>query len=90
MDLVAAYRFPHCHISQFYARPGTPAARMKRVDTAVVKARSRRLTLLVDGFKDAYTPLVGSRQVASVVSTAADGHHLVGHSQSYAQVGFRV
>ena len=34
MALVARYRFPHTHVSQFYARPGTPAARMK-------KARSR-------------------------------------------------
>ena len=31
MDLVAKYRFPHTHISQFYPRPGTPAARMKKV-----------------------------------------------------------
>jgi len=26
MALVAAYRFPHTHVSQYYARPGTPAA----------------------------------------------------------------
>lgn len=44
MDLVRKYRFPHCHISQFYARPGTPAARMPRVDTSVVKSRSRQIT----------------------------------------------
>lgn len=31
MALLEKYRFPHCHISQFYPRPGTPAARMKRV-----------------------------------------------------------
>lgn len=31
MDLVAHYRFSHTHISQFYPRPGTPAARMKKV-----------------------------------------------------------
>ena len=30
MRLVEHYRFPHCHISQFYPRPGTPAARMKQ------------------------------------------------------------
>ena len=30
MALVAKYRFPHTHVSQYYARPGTPAARMKK------------------------------------------------------------
>lgn len=89
LDLVAKYRFPHCHISQFYPRPGTPAARMKRVDTSVVKARSRRVSALVDGFSDVYAPLVGSRQRCCVVDTAADGTHLVGHSRSYCQASGR-
>lgn len=31
LSLLGAYRFPHCHISQFYPRPGTPAARMRKV-----------------------------------------------------------
>ena len=31
LALVARYRFAVCHISQFYSRPGTPAARMKKV-----------------------------------------------------------
>ena len=34
------------NISQFYPRPGTPAARMKRVPTHVVKERTRELTAL--------------------------------------------
>jgi len=39
MRLVEQYRFPHCHISQFYPRPGTPAARMKqaRLDAEAAK-----------------------------------------------------
>lgn len=36
MDLVAQYRFSHTHISQFYPRPGTPAARMKKVRSQVL------------------------------------------------------
>lgn len=44
MALVARYRFPHTHVSQYYARPGTPAARMK-------KARSRsKAVLLTAGY----------------------------------------
>lgn len=35
ITLVEKYRFRHCHISQFYSRPGTPAARMKKVQTAI-------------------------------------------------------
>ena len=35
LDLVAQYRFSHTHISQFYPRPGTPAARMKKVRSQV-------------------------------------------------------
>ena len=31
LALVQKYRFAVCHISQFYPRPGTPAARMKKV-----------------------------------------------------------
>jgi threonylcarbamoyladenosine tRNA methylthiotransferase CDKAL1 len=89
MQLVEHYRFPHCHISQFYARPGTPAARMKRVPTSVVKARSRRLAALVDTFPGVYARLVGSVQRCCVVDLAADGHKLVAHSKSYAQVGGR-
>lgn len=33
-----------------YPRPGTPAYRMKRVDTKVVKSRSRKLTILFDSY----------------------------------------
>jgi hypothetical protein len=35
ITLVEKYRFRHCHISQFYSRPGTPAARMKKVQMAL-------------------------------------------------------
>lgn len=31
LQLLQDYRFPHVHISQFYPRPGTPAARMRKV-----------------------------------------------------------
>lgn len=35
LALVAKYRFSHTHISQFYPRPGTPAARMPKVRSQV-------------------------------------------------------
>lgn len=86
MRLVAKYRFLHCHISQFYPRPGTPAARMKRVPTNIVKQRTRRLTTLVESFDDGYDALVGEEMKVWVMDTAADGKHLVGHSKSYTQI----
>lgn len=35
MAIVEKYKFSHCHISQFYSRPGTLAARMKKVPSHV-------------------------------------------------------
>lgn len=43
---------------QFYPRPGTPAAKMRRVPTSVVKDRSRRLTRLFESF-DPYRGMEG-------------------------------
>ncbi|KAK9824274.1 hypothetical protein WJX72_009107 [[Myrmecia] bisecta] len=86
MRLVRKYRFSHCHISQFYPRPGTPAARMKKVPSSKVKQRSREITALVDSLPATCERLVGSVQRVWVVDTAADGHHLVAHTKSYDQV----
>lgn len=44
--------------TQFYPRPGTPAAKMRRVPTSVVKDRSRRLTRLFESF-DPYRGMEG-------------------------------
>ncbi|EFJ13888.1 hypothetical protein SELMODRAFT_424158 [Selaginella moellendorffii] len=55
MELIREYTFPQVHISQFYPRPGTPAALMKRVPTLEVKKRSRSLTSLFESF----TPYAG-------------------------------
>jgi threonylcarbamoyladenosine tRNA methylthiotransferase CDKAL1 len=41
---VREYKFPSLFINQFYPRPGTPAARMKRIPTHEVKRRSRELS----------------------------------------------
>eukprot|EP00889_Picochlorum_renovo_P000387 jgi/Picre1/27417/NNA_000384.t1 len=86
MTLIRKYRFPHCHISQFYPRPGTPAARMKKVPTSIVKTRSREITAEVDSWTDAYKHLMGRIVRCCVVDTAADKVSVVGHSKTYAQV----
>ncbi len=86
MTLIRKYRFPHCHLSSFYPRPGTPAARMKRIDTKVVKVRTREISKEIDSWTDVYQGLVGRTLRCMVVDTAADRVSLVGHSKSYAQV----
>jgi threonylcarbamoyladenosine tRNA methylthiotransferase CDKAL1 len=86
MALLRKYRFPHCHLSSFYPRPGTPAARMKRIDTKVVKVRTREISKEIDSWTDVYQGLVGKTLRCVVVDTAADKVSLVGHSKSYAQV----
>ena len=50
MALMQDYRLAITNISQFYPRPGTPAAKMKRINTQVVKNRSRRITKLFESF----------------------------------------
>jgi tRNA A37 methylthiotransferase MiaB len=44
MSLFHKYHFAVLNISQFYARPGTPAAKMRRVPNGVAKSRSKALT----------------------------------------------
>jgi len=50
LDLISQHKFPVLNISQFYARPGTPAARMKRLSAAVVKKRSTEVTSLFETY----------------------------------------
>ena len=51
-----------------------------------VKARSRRLSALVDSFGDAYAAEVGEVQRVCVVDRAAKNGKLVAHNKWYTQV----
>ena len=48
--LIQKHRFPVINISQFYPRPGTPAAHMTRVPTKIAKARSGQVTKLFESY----------------------------------------
>ena len=89
MTLVGDYRLAITNISQFYPRPGTPAAKMKRINTQVVKNRSRRLTKLFESFTP-YTDLVGKRmKVWFCTEDGQDGDGQkcsIGHNKSYVKV----
>jgi threonylcarbamoyladenosine tRNA methylthiotransferase CDKAL1 len=87
LDLIDHNRFSVVNISQFYSRPGTPAARMRKVPTNVVKERSRALTKLFNSYhSNMFEDMVGTRLVVHLTEIAADGHNLVGHSKNYTQV----
>ncbi|XP_062030247.1 uncharacterized protein LOC133746099 isoform X1 [Rosa rugosa] len=84
-DLIKEYKFPQVHISQFYPRPGTPAARMKKVPSTVVKNRSRELTSVFEAFTP-YVGMEGRVERIWITEVATDGTHLVGHTKGYVQV----
>ncbi|CAI5743320.1 unnamed protein product [Hyaloperonospora brassicae] len=86
MKLVEKYRFHIMNISQFYPRPGTPAAKMKRVPTQVVKNRSRKLTKLFETFEP-YTHLVNTTQKVWVNTEVSDDKkYTVAHTKNYTKV----
>ena len=85
LELVRRYQPPVVNISQFYARPGTPSARMARVPSHVVKARSRAMTALHESYSP-HASLVGTLQRAWFTERAADGVQLAGRTKSGVQV----
>ncbi|XP_021767178.1 threonylcarbamoyladenosine tRNA methylthiotransferase-like isoform X1 [Chenopodium quinoa] len=85
VQLIKDYKLAQVHISQFYPRPGTPAARMKKVPSAIVKKRSRELTAVFESFTP-YNGMEGLIERIWITDVAADGTHLVGHTKGYIQV----
>ncbi|KAH9623596.1 hypothetical protein KSS87_019045 [Heliosperma pusillum] len=85
VKLIKDYKLAQVHISQFYPRPGTPAARMKKVPSAVVKKRSRELTSVFESFTP-YNGMEGQMERIWITDVASDGIHLVGHTKGYIQV----
>ena len=85
LAIIDKYRFSVLHISQFYPRPGTPAARMQPLTHDVVKSRSRRVTALFDSYTT-YDKLMGTTQTVLVTDQSADGKYYVAHNKAYHQV----
>uniref|UniRef100_A0ACD5UXU9 Uncharacterized protein n=1 Tax=Avena sativa TaxID=4498 RepID=A0ACD5UXU9_AVESA len=85
VSLIKEYQLPQVHISQFYPRPGTPAARMMKVPSIEVKKRSRELTSVFEAFSP-YEGLKGKVERIWITEIATDGVHLVGHTKGYIQV----
>ena len=85
LQLVSKYKFSVLNISQFYPRQGTPAARMTRVNTAVVKERTREVSQLFASYQT-LGYLLNTEQQVLVTEVAHDGVSLVAHTKAYVQV----
>ncbi|KFM83071.1 CDK5 regulatory subunit-associated protein 1-like 1, partial [Stegodyphus mimosarum] len=85
MNLVKEYHFPVLYINQFYPRPGTPAALMKRVPGKEVKIRTKMLSDYFQSYT-CYDKNVGSIQEVLVTEISHDKLHFVGHNKFYEQV----
>ncbi|GMI13643.1 hypothetical protein TrVE_jg13827 [Triparma verrucosa] len=86
MSLMEKYRFHICNISQFYPRPGTVAARMKRIDTKIVKGRSREFSTLFNSFKP-YKKYVSTTQTVFFGLESDNTKTMsVGHLKNYTKV----
>jgi len=87
MDLMREFRFPVTHISQFYPRPGTPAAKMTRIPTGIVKDRSRRITTFFESYEAYGDEIIGTEQEILVTEVnSGSGDLYVGHNRYYNQV----
>jgi len=76
------------NISQFYSRPGTVAAKMQKVPSKDVKARSTAVTQLFESYH-CYENLKGTEQLVWIRDkefNKKNGTMLVGHTKGYVKV----
>lgn len=73
LELLSEYQFPVLHISQFYPRPGTPAARMPLIKTQEIKRRSREATKVFESYVKNYESDVGTILSVLVTDRSGDG-----------------
>jgi threonylcarbamoyladenosine tRNA methylthiotransferase CDKAL1 len=87
MSLMEKYKLAIVNISQFYPRPGTPAAKMKRIDTKTVKNRSRRLSAEFNSWHP-YTKYSNTRERVWFCTEIEgnDNSQSVGHTKAFVKV----
>jgi len=85
MSLIEEFKFPSLFINQFFPRPGTPAAKMERVDPQEVKRRTKAVSQLFNSYTT-YDGKLGETQDVLVTEVSHDKKHYVGHNKCYDQV----
>ena len=88
ISLIQACKFPVVNISQFYPRPGTPAAHMQRVPTKIAKQRSSQITTLFDSYttNDAFLNTVVRVWFDETDEKDRARSQSVGHTKNYTKV----
>lgn len=84
-NIPSSFQFSTLFINQFYPRPGTPAAKMKRIPTQDVKKRTKELSDFFQTYHP-YDSRVGQKYSVLVTETSHDGNYYVGHNDAYEQV----
>lgn len=82
LNIINKYKFITLNISQFYPRPKTMAAKMKKLDTKIVKNRSREMTKLFKSYIS-FKDRIGEKHNVLITEIAKDGYHFVGHNKCY-------
>ncbi|XP_057331761.1 threonylcarbamoyladenosine tRNA methylthiotransferase [Microplitis mediator] len=85
MSLCIKNKFPSLFINQFFPRPGTPAAKMPKVPTKLVKRRTKELSDFFQSYEP-YGHKVGEVQRVLVTEISHDKKHFVGHNKFYEQI----
>lgn len=85
MRLVEEYHFPSLFINQYFPRPGTPAAKLNRIDAKEVKKRTKAISELFQSYLP-YEQEIGAIQTVLVTETSHDKNFYVGHNKFYDQV----
>ena len=86
LKLIDDYKFPVVNISKFYSRPGTEAAKWKKVPLKEAKERSTRLTHLFNGYRcyDKYQETI--QRVWVFENDDKNSDNVVGHTKGYVKV----
>uniref|UniRef100_A0A8C9GM29 tRNA-t(6)A37 methylthiotransferase n=1 Tax=Piliocolobus tephrosceles TaxID=591936 RepID=A0A8C9GM29_9PRIM len=86
INLLKKYEFPILNISQFYPRRGTVAYNMKKINTKIVKLRSRDVTETFLSYNNNYNFLNGTTQKILFTEVSSKSDHIIGHTKQYVKV----
>lgn len=73
IEIVKKYEFPSLFINQFYPRPGTPAARLVKVNSNEAKRRTREITKVFHSYQRYKKDRIGEECNVLICEMASDG-----------------